>query len=99
MESVPLPTATNRFGSRAGTWVIHYADATPLAVPVITVAPRPVHVMPSAEYASVLVPFPPATNRDPFHVTLLPSVEKIDVLFVTAVQLVPLDEYAMEFVP
>jgi hypothetical protein len=59
--------------------------------------PRPVHVIPSCEYAMVLVPEPTATQKEPVQQTLLPCVEK--TVAETAVHALPSAEYAMEFVP
>ena len=48
--------------------------ATPLPRNVKIVAPTGAeyHVIPSAEYAMLLVPFPTAIHRNPFHATPLP---------------------------
>ena len=62
-------------------------------------APRPTQAIPLKEYASVLVPEPPATNIRPFHAMALHWVENIVVDDVAAVQLVPLLEYMIVLVP
>ena len=41
------------------------------------VVPKPFHVVPFDDIATVLVPVPVAINMDPFHTILYPAVEKI----------------------
>ena len=54
--------------------------------------PSPLQLIPSAEYAIVLVPFPTAIHNLPLYATELPAVENMDVELVAADHVIPSPE-------
>ena len=73
---------------------------TPLANESKTDLPLPVQVIPSDDVAmEFVVPSPPATHWVPFQAMHRPLVENMEVEPDTAVQLIPLLEYAIVLVP
>jgi hypothetical protein len=81
---------------RSGTIV---SAATPYPPELKIDAPSPVHVMPSVEYAIVVVPSPTATHllNCALYTTLRPTLVKVDVP--SPVHVIPSVEYAIVFVP
>ena len=81
----PAPPAT--------VYILDAATQSPLIGKIDV--PKPFHETPSLEYASVFVPTPTATQSNPFHAISLPIY--VNTLFLTAIQLIPFDEYAIVF--
>ena len=75
----PSPTATNRVP----------VQTIPLAAVLNVVVPKPVQLIPSFEYARVLVPCPTATHRDNVGLHAAPLPDTVNMVAPKPTQLIP----------